>query len=116
MDFKFPKVNSSFVLPKTAVMAKADMHFIILFCILIVGLAVGDYCRVRAQAKAAKAAKEARAKAKAEVRDNRARAATATRACCASAPARTGCRRTSARPPRRWWKTPACWADRKSVV
>ena len=60
MDFKFPKVNSSFVLPKTAVMAKADMHFIILFCILIVGLAVGDYCRVRAQAKAAKAAKEAR--------------------------------------------------------
>ena len=62
MDFKFPKVNSSFVLPKTAVMAKADMHFIILFCILIVGLAVGDYCRVRAQAKAAKAAKEARAR------------------------------------------------------
>lgn len=62
MDFKFPKVNSSFVLPKTAVMAKADMHFIVLFCILIVGLAVGDYCRVRAQAKAAKAAKEARAR------------------------------------------------------
>jgi len=62
MDFKFPKVNSSFVLPKTAVMAKADMHFIILFCILIVGLAMGDYCRVRAQAKAAKAAKEARAR------------------------------------------------------
>lgn len=62
MDFKFPKVNSSFVLPKTAVMAKADMHFIILFCILMVGLAVGDYCRVRAQAKAAKAAKEARAR------------------------------------------------------
>jgi hypothetical protein len=60
MDFKFPKVNSSFVLPKTAVMAKADMHFIILFCILIVGLAVGDYCRVRAETKAAKAAKEAR--------------------------------------------------------
>lgn len=60
MDFKFPKVNSSFVLPKTAVMAKAYMHFIILFCILIVGLAVGDYCRVRAEAKAAKAAKEAR--------------------------------------------------------
>jgi hypothetical protein len=62
MDFKFPKVNSSFVLPKTAVMAKADMHFIILFCILIVGLAVGDYCRVRAEKKAAKAAKEARAR------------------------------------------------------
>ena len=60
MDFKFPKVNSSFVLPKTAVMAKADMHFIILFCILIGGLAVGEDCRVRAQAKAAKAAKEAR--------------------------------------------------------
>jgi hypothetical protein len=53
MDFKFPKVNSSFVLPKTAVMAKADIHFIILFCILIVGLAVADFCRIRAEARAA---------------------------------------------------------------
>ena len=71
MDFKFPKVNSSFVLPKTAVMAKADIHFIILFCILIVGLAVADFCRVRAEAKAAaKAAAKVKEAKEASDREN----------------------------------------------
>jgi hypothetical protein len=66
--FRFPKVNSSFPSVKTfqtfkgATLNRMDMNLIVIFCFLAIALAVADFCKVRAQAKAAKAAKEARAR------------------------------------------------------
>ena len=65
--FRFPKVNSSFPSSQTfqtfktfqsAPLNRMDMNLIVIFCFLAIALTVADFCKVRAEAKAAEAAKK----------------------------------------------------------
>jgi hypothetical protein len=53
--FRFPKVNTSFptAVPLATSLNRMDMNLIVIFSFLAIALAVADFCRLRAEAKAA---------------------------------------------------------------
>ena len=70
--FRFPKVNSSFPSSQTfqtfqrVPLNRMEMNLIVIFCFLVIALTVADFCKTRAEAKAAEAAEAAKKAAKVE--------------------------------------------------